>query len=147
MQVLVFTVLIFLHLILSLGLKIRTFSKSTYAGLLKNVINLNPTWLWRQVMVVQTFCKCFFYSRFNTDLLNKLFNQWTRITKRCFTINKSIKTWSLMQEIVLVVWKLWGRDWINKLSKELPSIFTTADSYQITNKVHKPSIFLSLYSL
>ena len=65
MKVLVFSVLIFLHQILSLGLKIRTFSKSTFPGLLKNVLNFNHTWLWCQVMVVQTFCKVFFYSRFS----------------------------------------------------------------------------------
>ena len=67
MKVLVSSVLIFLHQILSLGLKIKTFSKSTYPGLLKNVLNFNHTWLWCQVMMVQTFCKLFFYSRFTSQ--------------------------------------------------------------------------------
>ena len=61
MKVLVFSVLIFLHKILSLELKIKTFSKSTFTGLLKNVLNFNHTWLWCQVMVVQKCCK-FYYS-------------------------------------------------------------------------------------
>ena len=40
-QVIVFTVLAFSQQILKLGLKIRSFSKSAFQGLLKNVLTFN----------------------------------------------------------------------------------------------------------
>ena len=44
-EVIVFTVLAFSQQILKQGLKIRSFSKSTFAGLLTNVLTFNPRWL------------------------------------------------------------------------------------------------------
>ena len=44
-QVIVLTVLNVSQRILKLGSKIRSFSKSTFAGLLKNVLTFNPRWL------------------------------------------------------------------------------------------------------
>ena len=43
-QVIVFSVLAFSQLILKLGLKIRTFSKSTFPGQWKNVLTFIPRW-------------------------------------------------------------------------------------------------------
>ena len=43
-EVIVFTVLAFSQRILKPGLKIRSFSKSTFAGLLTNVLTFNPRW-------------------------------------------------------------------------------------------------------
>ena len=53
-QVIVFTVLAFSQRILKLGLKIRSFSKSTFPGLLKNVLTFNPRWLEDRVLFAQT---------------------------------------------------------------------------------------------
>ena len=53
-QVIVFTVLAFSQRILKLGLKMRSFSKSTFPGLLKNVLTFNPRWLEGRVVVAQT---------------------------------------------------------------------------------------------
>ena len=81
-KVIMFNVLNCLHKILSLELKIRTFSKSTFPWLLKNVLNFNHMWLWRQVMVVQTFCKLFFYSRFIKQMYYENHQQYAgEITK------------------------------------------------------------------
>ena len=43
-QVTVFIVLAFSQRILKLGLQMRSFSKSTFPGLLKNVLTFNPRW-------------------------------------------------------------------------------------------------------
>ena len=43
-QVIVFTIFAFSQWILKLGLKMRSFSKSTFPGLLKNVLTFNPRW-------------------------------------------------------------------------------------------------------
>ena len=43
-KVIVFTILAFSQRILKLGLKIRSFSRSTFAGLLKNALTFNPRW-------------------------------------------------------------------------------------------------------
>lgn len=59
-QVKVFTVLAFSQEILTLGLKIRTFPKSEFPGLLKNIIPFNPRWLKGQVVLVHTYYKGFF---------------------------------------------------------------------------------------
>ena len=48
-QLIVFTVLAFSQRILKLGLKMRSFSKSTFPGLLKNVLTFNPMWLEARV--------------------------------------------------------------------------------------------------
>ena len=47
-------VLAFSQRILKLGLEIRSFSKSTFPGLLKNVLTFNPRWLEDRVPVTQT---------------------------------------------------------------------------------------------
>ena len=43
--VIVFTVLAFTQRILKLGLKMKSFSKSAFPGLLKNALTFNPRWL------------------------------------------------------------------------------------------------------
>ena len=53
-QVIVLTVLAFSQRILKLGLKMRSFSKSAFPGLLKNVLTFNPRWLEERVPVAQT---------------------------------------------------------------------------------------------
>ena len=53
-QVIMFTVLSFYWEIFKLGLKIRSFSKSTYPGLPENVLTCIPRWLEGKVVVAQT---------------------------------------------------------------------------------------------
>ena len=55
-QVIVFT---FYQWTLKLGLQIKTFSKSVFSGLLKNVLTFHSRLLEDRVMVVQTFCQLF----------------------------------------------------------------------------------------
>ena len=53
-RVIVFTVLAFSRRILKLGLKLRSFSKSAFPVLLKNVLTFIPRWLEGRVVVAQT---------------------------------------------------------------------------------------------
>ena len=54
-QVIVFTVLAFYQRILKLGLKMMSFSKSAFLGLLKSVLTFNPRWLEGRVVTYRLF--------------------------------------------------------------------------------------------
>ena len=55
LQIVDLTVFILSQQILKLGLKIRSFSKSTFPGLSKNILTFNPKWLEDRVLVAQNY--------------------------------------------------------------------------------------------
>ena len=60
-----------------LGLKIRTYPKSVYQGLLKNVLTFNPMWLEGRVAVILTLYKATYIH--SLSKLPKNVNNWLSI--------------------------------------------------------------------